>query len=356
MLRRLQLPRQGVAAVCRRFGRRIAEGQAPSRSARFRRPLWAGALRFGLLAGILLGLAAMGAGVPVLPAALGLPGQTNDPRSGPSPDGKSMQCTHGGHVLAFGPDGVIVAAGDHALKLEFVGGNRREPQSSTAPSTDGRAQPLDVVTYPGLWDGVSLVWEATADGVVKTSYEVAAGADVGRIRLRYNVPVQRDDAGALQFRFETGRMSESAPVAWQEIGGQRVPVDVAFRVVSECEVGFALGEYDPTHPLTIDPTLYWNTFLGGSNSDFGKGVAVDGSGNITVIGTSNVSWGSPERAFSAGADAFVARLNSHGELEWNTFLGGSDEDHGQGVAVDESGNVTVVGQSHAAWGTDPIRA
>jgi hypothetical protein len=106
--------------------------------------------------------------------------------------------------------------------------------------------------------------------------------------------------------------------------------------------------------------LIWNTFLGGSGTDDGLDIAVDGSGNVYVTGVSNAAWGSPVRAYTAEEDAFAARLDSDGELTWNTFLGGSGGyydygDYGYDIAVDGSGNVYVAGSSAAAWGS-PARA
>ena len=69
--------------------------------------------------------------------------------------------------------------------------------------------------------------------------------------------------------------------------------------------------------------LTWNTFLGGSAEDEGNGVAVDKTGNVYVVGDSYATWGSPVRAFSGGIDGFVAKLDSNGNLTWNTFLGGN---------------------------------
>jgi hypothetical protein len=98
--------------------------------------------------------------------------------------------------------------------------------------------------------------------------------------------------------------------------------------------------------------LTWNTFLGGSASDEGRGIAVDASGNPTVIGYSGDTWGSPVRAYSAGADTFVAKLNpSTGALTWSTFLGGNGYDYGLGIDVDWDGNFVVTGRSYWTWGS-----
>ncbi|MDD8027768.1 MAG: SBBP repeat-containing protein, partial [Acidobacteriota bacterium] len=66
--------------------------------------------------------------------------------------------------------------------------------------------------------------------------------------------------------------------------------------------------------------------------------------------------GSPIRAYTSSYDAFAAKLDSGGNLAWNTFLGGSGFDLGFGIAVDGSSNVYVGGYSNATWGDSPIRA
>ncbi|MCX6723549.1 MAG: SBBP repeat-containing protein [Candidatus Staskawiczbacteria bacterium] len=99
-------------------------------------------------------------------------------------------------------------------------------------------------------------------------------------------------------------------------------------------------------------TYTWNPFLGGSGTDYGYGIAVDNIGNVYITGKSSATWGSPLQAFSGGgSDAFVAKLNSAGNLIWNTFLGGGSYEIGYGIAVDTSGNVYVTGISGATWGS-----
>lgn len=99
----------------------------------------------------------------------------------------------------------------------------------------------------------------------------------------------------------------------------------------------------------------WHTFMGSSNYDQGSDIAVDNSNNIYVTGDSRSTWGTPanSHAGSSSQDAFAAKLNSAGELKWNTFMGSTDYDSGRGIAVDNSNNVYVSGCSSATWG-NPI--
>ena len=280
--------------------------------------------------------------------------------SAPAAPAGLLQFTAGGHALGFDAGGMYAATGSHALHVDFTGANTVRPQVDSAAGTDGSpdipqegAASFGQVTYADLWDGITLTYTNSAGSLYTTTYSLAPGANPADIRLRYNAPLSLNDNGKLSIAFETGNMTESAPVAWQEIQGERVPVKAGFRVSGQ-EVSFGLGTYDPGYALTIDPSLVWNTFLGTSGEDKGNGIAVDGSGNVYVTGESYVSWGIPIRAFGGGNhDAFVTKLNSTGNRIWNTFLGGSGDDYGYGIAVDAS-NVYVTGVSFATWGS-PVR-
>ena len=98
----------------------------------------------------------------------------------------------------------------------------------------------------------------------------------------------------------------------------------------------------------------WHTFIGSSDYDGGSGVAVDSSGGAYVAGWSHASWSGPTgqpplRAYSATNDAFVLKLSPVGAYQWHTFYGGSDNDYGGGIALDSSGRVYVTGNSYASW-------
>jgi hypothetical protein len=261
-----------------------------------------------------------------------------------------LQFTSGGHVLGFAVGEMVVANGRYALKVSFAGANDVEPKADSSAVMKDSPTSLQQVVYNDLWEGITLAYDAVAGSIYRTTYTLAPGANPNSIRLRYNAPLTVSKNGALQIAFATGSMTESAPIAWQEIQGQRSYVDVSFRLQGR-EVGFALGKYNPGVTLIIDPRLTWNTFLGGSGSDMGRAIAIDGTGAIYVTGYSSAEWGEPERRHSGGYDVFVAKLRDDGLLDWNTFLGGGVEDKGFGIAVYDEG-LFVTGNSYSAWGCD----
>ncbi|RPI27080.1 MAG: hypothetical protein EHM61_09655 [Acidobacteria bacterium] len=279
-----------------------------------------------------------------------------------------LQFSSSGHILGFRAGGFYLTNTTYALHVQFVGATPVAPQSDAAAASGerGAPPPLRRVTYANLWDGITLTYEPVSGGLTRSTYRIEPGADTRAIHLRYNVPVRRNADRTLTLTFATGRMTESAPIAWQEIEGQSVSVPIGFQVfdspLQSREVGFRLGAYDSTRPLFIDPTLTWNTFLGGSSNDYTNGgIAVDGSGNVYVTGYSTAAWQGatpPRRTFSGEHDAFAAKLDASGDLVWNTFLGGIGIDIGEDLAVDGSGNVYVTGYSDATWqgATEPRRA
>lgn len=93
-----------------------------------------------------------------------------------------------------------------------------------------------------------------------------------------------------------------------------------------------------------------STFLGGDQIDVGKGIAVDSTGNVFVTGrttSTNFPMGSPFQAtLGGGQDVFVAKLNSSlNILVYGSYLGGSGDDIGTGIAIDGSGNAYVSGST-----------
>ena len=112
------------------------------------------------------------------------------------------------------------------------------------------------------------------------------------------------------------------------------------------------GGYD-AFVLKLDPDGHrvWHTFLGGLGIDLGKGICLDGSGNIFVVGESSQTWGTPKLTHSGGFDIFVAALDSGGARQWNTFLGSGVDDRAYGLAWDGGLSLYILGESHGTWGS-----
>ncbi|MBI5585457.1 MAG: SBBP repeat-containing protein [Deltaproteobacteria bacterium] len=269
--------------------------------------------------------------------------------------------TSGGHVLGFYPERLVMAARDHAVTIDFAGARPVTPTLEKASPLEA-SQPDPKVLYSSLWRNIDLVYERAAQGVIKSTYMVNPGGDPASIRLRYNQPVHVNHRGELVVRYENGEFREAPPVAWEEAKGVAKSVTVSYRQLSDREIGFSVSGWKGANRLVIDPVGTWNTFLGTSHTDFANGIVVGENGNVYITGTSEYDWGGHVVNPFPGSDnknAFVAKLDgTSGTQIWNTFLGSggeNEEDYGNGIALDGSGNIYITGTSFHNWGMNPTR-
>jgi Beta-propeller repeat len=144
------------------------------------------------------------------------------------------------------------------------------------------------VGYRGVYPGVDVKYHG-AGGALEYDFIVSPGADPGAIRMAMAGAdsTRIDEAGDLVLATPAGEVRQHKPVLYQEIAGQRLPVSGNFVLRGEGEVGFEVGAYDPAAPLVIDPVLAYSTYLGGTSNDFGFGIAVDAAGNAFLGGQTN---------------------------------------------------------------------
>ena len=92
-------------------------------------------------------------------------------------------------------------------------------------------------------------------------------------------------------------------------------------------------------------TVQWAKSIGGTNSDYGYGIATDSSGNVYVIGKYSGSFtiGSTTLTSAGSNDVFVAKYDTSGTVQWATSIGGTGNDSGGAIATDSNGNVYVAG-------------
>ncbi|MBK8965968.1 MAG: SBBP repeat-containing protein [Lewinellaceae bacterium] len=115
-------------------------------------------------------------------------------------------------------------------------------------------------------------------------------------------------------------------------------------LLSSSAVDLFVAKYDASG------NYVWAKRIGGTSTDIGYGLAVDGSGNIYVTGIflgSNVDFdpgiGTAPLSSAGGADIFIAKYDASGGYLWANRVGSTGADNGYGLAVDGSGNVHVTG-------------
>jgi len=229
-------------------------------------------------------------------------------------------------------------------KVNYLVGNKSSDWRTNIPT-------YERVRYEQIYPGVDLFYYGN-QRQLEYDFVVQPGASFKQIRLAFEGAgkPRLNRRGDLIIKSGAQEISLLRPKAYQDINNKRREVSVRYSLKTRGEVAFQVGNYDKSQPLVIDPLLVYSTFLGGSGLDAGESVAVDSSGNAYIAGQTtslNFPTNSPQQATNGGqTDAFVAKLNAGGSaLIYSTFLGGSTTETATSIAVDNTGNVYLTGQT-----------
>lgn len=208
------------------------------------------------------------------------------------------------------------------------------------------------VRLKGVYPGIDLVYYST-DHRMEYDFVVAPGADPRKIRMAWNgiSGSKIDENGDLVLETAAGNIRHKRPVVYQEVDGVRVAVNGRYTDEGAHQYAFALGEYRQELALTIDPSIFYSTYLGGSLVDDVIGLTVDQQGNAYVTGntrSANFPLQSPlpNAQFAGNTDGFISKVSAAGQdLFYSTFVGGNLDDSVNGVAVDSAGNAYIAGET-----------
>jgi hypothetical protein len=244
----------------------------------------------------------------------------------------AFQSTNGGNGDAFVAK---FSTGGSLLWSTYLGGSGIDYATGIAVDPSGHAY---VTGYTGSTDfptrhafqrtspgnGDAFVARLSTGGALL--YSTYLGGSIG---LDYGTAIAADQYGNA---YVTGSTESS---------------DFPIRNAFQASTGFGSDAF--VAKFSVGGSLLWSTYLGGGGFDSGQGIAVDQYGNAYVTGTTNSSNFPTLNPFQAadggGYDAFVAKFSNGGALLWSTYLGGSNDETGYGIAVDQYGDAYVTGST-----------
>jgi hypothetical protein len=222
--------------------------------------------------------------------------------------------------------------------------------SATASEDGVTAHAYNKITYKNIYPDIDWVLY-TRNGQLKYEFVVRPGGKASDIQLKYGgaTDIQLKADGSLAATPPQGTITEQEPDSYQEDGKH---VNSSFFMQGSL-LSYNIGVF--TGILTIDPTLSWATYYGGTSGDYGYGVATDGGGNVYITGQTNsisgiVTSGAYQTVYAGGTDAFLSKFNSSGAIQWATYYGGNSGDFGEGIAIDRTGNVYMSGATQSTSG------
>ena len=227
----------------------------------------------------------------------------------------------------------------------FIGSNR-DKWVTDVPSY-GR------VKYSGIYPGVDLEFYGNQRHL-EYDFTVAPGANPKVISLKIDgaQKLAINSHGDLILHTADGDSKFQKPFVYQMTGAKRRKVAGNYALASGNRVTFTIAKYDQSLPLVIDPLFHplltYSTFLGGTSDESGQGIAVDGNGNAFIAGsTTSTDFPPTTNAAPVSGCGFVTELNPAGTQQlYSSYLcGTSGLDLAVAIALDPNGKVYVAGST-----------
>lgn len=261
----------------------------------------------------------------------------------------------------------IIAEDLQKNKINYFTGNDPGKWKANVPT-------YRAITYKGIYEGIDIRFYGN-NRQLEYDIIIKPGADSSCIKFACSgiEDLTINEEGNLEIYLKGGKFIQKKPYVYQEIKGKRIEIDGRFKVknskikdkIGKPEVrkpkskirnrkftyGFQVASYDKRYSLIIDPILVYSTYFGGGGQDCGRNIAVDPSGNVYITGE---TWSHDFVSYESKAgevrfpDAFVTKIDASGNsLLYSTYLGGSSDDVGRGIAVDTSGNAYITGVTNS---------
>jgi hypothetical protein len=262
----------------------------------------------------------------------------------------------------------VVSKESHVVRMEFEGANNVVASKGYNPvpykinyfigndqSKWAVADVYDNVKVSNVYNGIDTKLDIQ-DGSLRYDIHVAPGADPSVIKFRLvghdNLTISPDK---ISYTTHFGTVEHNSLYAYQVIEGKQVQVDCKFNQNENGSIGFAVGNYNPSVELIIDPIVY-GTYIGPNgnyNADI-RSIAVDNSNIIYATGRVNRDNQMPtfsgyQTALNANYDVYVIKVDpsqsGSSSLLYGSYLGGALDDTPEGIACDSNGRVFITGNS-----------
>jgi hypothetical protein len=229
-------------------------------------------------------------------------------------------------------------------KVNYIFGSNSEDWKTNLPTyrkvrAAGIYKGIDLVLYGNESQlEYDLVLAPGAD--VKAIALEFKGAQKVTVSKDGDLVLQRDAVNYIQHR----------PRVYQVRDGRSIEIPARYTVSEKSIVGFEVESYDHGKQLVIDPELAFSALFGGSGTDSAQDIALDSQGNIYIVGSTSSPNFPVAQAYrnsnSSGTHMFVTKLDPAGStVLFSTYLGGSGSDNGYGIAVSAANTVYLTGST-----------
>ena len=255
--------------------------------------------------------------------------------------------------LNANPNPMVIPENKQTYYVNYFLGNDSTKWRPNVPT-------FNSIVYSGVYPGIDVRYFGDGERL-NYDFILTPGSDLLQVRVKYEGAdsLWIDVSGDLVIETPVGQFKEQRLFAYQGMQSEATALAARYILIDKTTYGFELlAQPNPFLAVVVDPVLIYSTYLGGTFEEnwvehYGNHLAVDGSGNVYLTGS---TWSTDFPTLNAydssayGQDAFVTKLSASGNsLVYSTYLGGSGEyDIGHGIAIDQSSNVYIVGKTRSA--------
>ncbi len=203
------------------------------------------------------------------------------------------------------------------------------------------------VQYKNLYPGIDLVFYGNQNEL-EYDFIVASGVNPDIIRLGFTGAdkLSVNQQGDLLIHTPAGRVLQKKPLIYQTRNNKKEFITGSYALLDKHTIGFDLGRYDPDLPLIIDPVLDYTTYVGGSDQDNGTRIAIDQKGYIYITGYTFSTDFPSGAVLGSNISSFITKLTPDGtSVVFSLYLGGSGIDRGRDIAIGDDGNIYIIGET-----------
>jgi hypothetical protein len=241
--------------------------------------------------------------------------------------------------IGANPNPEVIGEGLLDYKCNYFSGNDPAGWRTDVPN-------YTAIVMKNVYPGIDIRYSGDENNRAGYEFVAAPGADLSQIRIAYEGAEETgiDAAGRLIVRTEWGNMAAAmrAPIESEGTVSGRLSLMAENAIAPE-----AIEErLDNFNAASVQ--LSYSTYFGGEDGAAARAIAVDTGGCAYITGCVSSANFPTQNPFQSGiggdADAFVTKFSSAGNsLIYSTYLGGTDGEQGEDIAVDRNGNAYVTG-------------
>lgn len=247
----------------------------------------------------------------------------------------------------------------HRVDFDFIGANDAQIISDNNHTNDyttisGLTHKLlntNEVIYKNIYDGIDFRAYFNNEGDFEFDFIVNVGANPDDIRLlqKYNKYSRVTGEKELEIGIEFGSIALNAPFTYQEKLENSKAIESSYKLESDT-LSFSIGEYDKTKVLIIDPIArIMGSYFGSQGNEICNDIEEDASGNYYITGytesPTNIAVGGYQLIHGGLLDAYIAKFDKNNKRLWSTYFGGMALENGNGISIDNQGNIILVGET-----------